>query len=53
MHELGLATSILDCVDQEDARYPGGHISKVGDLRAASQICPELGILRTDLITLQ
>ena len=30
MHELGIASAILDCVDQEAARHPGGHISKVG-----------------------
>jgi len=30
MHELGIAASILDCVDQEAARHPGLHISKVG-----------------------
>lgn len=30
MHELGIASSILDCVQQEAQRHPGGHISKVG-----------------------
>jgi hydrogenase nickel incorporation protein HypA/HybF len=30
MHELGIAASILDCVDQEAERHPNGHISKVG-----------------------
>ena len=30
MHELGIAASILDCVDKEAERHPGGHISKVG-----------------------
>jgi hydrogenase nickel incorporation protein HypA/HybF len=30
MHELGIAASILDCVDQEAGRHPGQHISKVG-----------------------
>jgi hydrogenase nickel incorporation protein HypA/HybF len=30
MHELGIATSILDCVQTEAGRHPGAHISKVG-----------------------
>ncbi len=30
MHELGIAASILDCVDREAERHPGVHISKVG-----------------------
>jgi len=30
MHELGIAASILDCVDQEAERHPGQHICKVG-----------------------
>jgi len=30
MHELGIAASILDCVDREAERHPGQHISKVG-----------------------
>ena len=30
MHELGIAASILDCVDREAERHPGAHISKVG-----------------------
>lgn len=30
MHELGIAASILDCVDQEAERHPNGHIFKVG-----------------------
>ena len=30
MHELSIAASILDCVDAEAQRHPGGHICKVG-----------------------
>jgi len=30
MHELGIAASILDCVQSEAGRHPGTHISKVG-----------------------
>ena len=30
MHELGVAASILDCVQAEAKRHPGSHISKVG-----------------------
>jgi hydrogenase nickel incorporation protein HypA/HybF len=30
MHELGIAASILDCVQKEAQRHPGVHISKVG-----------------------
>lgn len=30
MHELGIAASILDCVDREAERHPGQHIFKVG-----------------------
>jgi hydrogenase nickel incorporation protein HypA/HybF len=30
MHELGIAASILDCVQVEAKRHPGSHISKVG-----------------------
>ena len=30
MHELGIAASILDCVQKEAERRPGVHISKVG-----------------------
>ena len=30
MHELGIAASILDCVDREAERHPNGHIAKVG-----------------------
>jgi hydrogenase nickel incorporation protein HypA/HybF len=30
MHELGIATSILECVQQEAERHPGARISKVG-----------------------
>lgn len=30
MHELGIAASILDCVQDEAVRRPGSHISKVG-----------------------
>ena len=30
MHELGIASSILDCVRAEASRRPGSHISKVG-----------------------
>lgn len=30
MHELGIAASILDCVQKEAERHPGVHISKVG-----------------------
>ena len=30
MHELGIASSILESVEKEAARHPGGHISKVG-----------------------
>jgi hydrogenase nickel incorporation protein HypA/HybF len=30
MHELGIAASILDCVDREAERHSGQHISKVG-----------------------
>ncbi len=29
MHELGIAASILDCVQTEAERRPGSHISKV------------------------
>jgi len=30
MHELGIATSILECVQAEAARRPNGRITKVG-----------------------
>ena len=30
MHELGIATSILECVQKEAERHPEAHISKVG-----------------------
>ncbi len=30
MHELGIAASILECVEKEAQRHPGVHISKVG-----------------------
>jgi hydrogenase nickel incorporation protein HypA/HybF len=30
MHELGIAASILESVEAESQRHPGGHISKVG-----------------------
>ena len=30
MHELGIAASILECVEKEAQRHPGAHISKVG-----------------------
>lgn len=30
MHELGIAASILECVEKEAHRHPGVHISKVG-----------------------
>ena len=30
MHELGIASSILDVVRTESARYPGARVSKVG-----------------------
>jgi hydrogenase nickel incorporation protein HypA/HybF len=30
MHELGIATSILESVQKEAERHPGAHISKVG-----------------------
>ncbi len=30
MHELGIASSILECVQKEAQRHPGVHISKVG-----------------------
>lgn len=30
MHELGIAASILECVEKEAERHPGAHISKVG-----------------------
>lgn len=30
MHELGIAASILECVETEARRHPGSHISKVG-----------------------
>ena len=30
MHELGIASSILDCVEAEAGRHPGAHITKVG-----------------------
>jgi hydrogenase nickel incorporation protein HypA/HybF len=30
MHELGIASSILDCVQAEARRHPGVRISKVG-----------------------
>jgi hydrogenase nickel incorporation protein HypA/HybF len=30
MHELGIATSLLDCVRTEATRYPGTHPIKVG-----------------------
>ena len=28
MHELGIASSILECVQKEAERHPGVHISK-------------------------
>ena len=30
MHELGIASSILEAVEKEAVRHPGAHISKVG-----------------------
>jgi len=30
MHELGIATSILECVQAEAQRHPGSRITKVG-----------------------
>jgi hydrogenase nickel incorporation protein HypA/HybF len=30
MHELGIASSILDCVQAEARRHPGARITKVG-----------------------
>jgi Zn finger protein HypA/HybF involved in hydrogenase expression len=30
MHELGIASSILDAVRTASARYPGAHVCKVG-----------------------
>jgi hydrogenase nickel incorporation protein HypA/HybF len=30
MHELGIASSILDCVQAETRRHSGAHITKVG-----------------------
>ena len=30
MHELGIASSILEAVEKEAVRHPGTHISKVG-----------------------
>ena len=30
MHELGIASSILESVQKEGERHPGAHISKVG-----------------------
>ncbi len=30
MHELGIASSILESVQKEAVRHPGAHISKVG-----------------------
>lgn len=30
MHELGIASSILESVQKESERHPGAHISKVG-----------------------
>jgi len=30
MHELGIAASILECVEKESRLHPGVHISKVG-----------------------
>ena len=30
MHELGIAASILECVEKEARRHPGVHICKVG-----------------------
>jgi len=30
MHELGIASSILDCVQAEARRHPKAHITKVG-----------------------
>ena len=30
MHELGIAASILECVEKEAQRYPHSHIAKVG-----------------------
>ena len=30
MHELGIAASILECVQKEGQRHPGVHISTVG-----------------------
>ena len=30
MHELGIAASILECVQKEAERHPGARISKVG-----------------------
>jgi len=30
MHELGIATSILECVEAEAKRHPDGRITKVG-----------------------
>lgn len=30
MHDLGIASSILECMQKEAERHPGVHISKVG-----------------------
>lgn len=30
MHEMGIASSVLDAVREETLRFPGGHIYKVG-----------------------
>ena len=30
MHEMSIATSILDAVDKECARHPGAYVTKVG-----------------------
>ena len=30
MHEMGIANSVLDAVRAETARFPGGHVFKVG-----------------------
>ena len=42
MHELGIASSILDAVRDEAVRHPGAHIAKVGvRVGALSGVEPE------------
>ena len=42
MHELGIASSILDAVRDEAEKHPGGHVVKVGvRIGALSGIEPE------------